>query len=126
MSLTLKMVEKDIQATKDHLIYLDNIKKEFLSRKFYTCPHCSKKTQIKKLLYFKNNYYVNPYSCNGGGYWQRAGVDYILCNKCTYVERIAGPKNQYLTTLASNFKAILDSYDHEFQKALDKYNNDNK
>ena len=47
------------------------------------CTHCHKGTQISKLVYYQPMYYVAPYSCTGGDYWEEYKDESLwVCPKC--------------------------------------------
>ncbi len=51
------------------------------------CPHCKKRTQIKKLTVVDSHHYVRPYSCTGGDYWSFSNEYYVICPKCDSANR---------------------------------------
>ncbi len=71
--------EKDIAADIEMLtIESEKIK----SNKTWLCPHCNKRTQIKKLTIVDAYHYIRPYSCTGGDYWTFSNEYYVVCTKC--------------------------------------------
>lgn len=48
---------------------------------FVTCTHCKQKTKVRSITVIQTHWYVQPYSCNGGDYWN-AGERQYNCPKC--------------------------------------------
>ncbi len=71
--------EKEICADMEQLtIEREKIK----TNKTWLCPHCNKRTQIKKLTIIDAYHYIRPYSCTGGDYWSFSNEYYVVCIKC--------------------------------------------
>lgn len=121
---TLKNVETSIKQCEDTLRALKESRDQLLSNKMYTCPHCNKKSQIKKLFYFEDYFYVPPYGCTGGDYHKSSGDDFVLCNKCNKVGRLYFSKNEKLKKFKYSFEDVLKTYNHKFDEALEKYKNE--
>lgn len=71
--------EKEIIASIEALkLEREKIK----SNKTLACPHCNKRTQLKKLTVVNAYHYIRPYSCTGGDYWTFSNEYYVVCSKC--------------------------------------------
>lgn len=77
---------------------------------------CGKKTSIKNLVYIRTHWYVSPYGCTGGDYWNE-GEGQFVCPKCNHRNRLTdawGEKGrEKLSKLQWQFKSITDSYDRD-------------
>lgn len=51
-------------------------------RKLVTCAKCKKRTTVGKLIIFNEEWYVSPYGCTGGDYWNTSKRYEFFCPKC--------------------------------------------
>ncbi len=93
--MKLEEIEKRLEKVELERQGLRAEQAEALGRKFVTCTTnvaykgdgCGKKSQIRNLVYIQTHYYVSPYSCSGGDYWNE-GEGQFDCPKCGYRNRL--------------------------------------
>lgn len=96
---------KELSAEQDTLHdQLDEIK----ARKTLKCQKCGKRTQVKKLTLIQTHWYVRPYGCTGGDYWNE-GEKQFDCPKCGFRNRDYFDKK--IKKLARYFKKTVDECD---------------
>lgn len=92
------MTEKQIrEKITEHLSAVCALREELdhrARRKRLRCGFCGKSHQVSKLTLIQTHYYVRPYSCTGGDYWNMGEKQYE-CPSCG--ERMRDPgDNEYL------------------------------
>lgn len=75
----------------------------------YNFKHCGRKFRIGVLQYIQNEWYVEPYSCTGGDYWNTGSV-YTICPNCGSKILIT---DQYLLDRPNLFKEKLYERNNE-------------
>ena len=81
---------------------------------------CGRLSAIHTIEYIRTHWYVRPYSCTGGDYWNE-GEGQFICPKCGYRNRLIcsgvgekivmdDPKRSGLQELQYQFKSIKDEY----------------
>ena len=60
---------------------------ETKGRRQVTCPNCKKRTPVNQATIIIPHYYVAPYSCTGGAYWDRMNEYQFYCEKCDSFHR---------------------------------------
>lgn len=78
----LEQVEKKIERTKVTLKNLLQKKDEILSHTKVQCGHCGSQHEIRDLEFIQTHYYVRPYSCSGGDYWNEDDEGISECLYC--------------------------------------------
>ena len=78
-------IDKQIAALQER-------KRKMRNRRIWKCECCGKGTILRKLHLRIMQYYVRPYSCNGGDYWTTGdNPEYnIVCPKCRARIRVYG------------------------------------
>jgi hypothetical protein len=75
---------------------------------------CGKKTAIKNIVYIRTHWYVSPYGCTGGDYWNE-GEGQFICPKCGNRNRLTdswGEKGrEKLSKYQRQFKSIVEEHD---------------
>lgn len=83
-------------------------------RKFWVCPGCQQRTQVRLLDLVVRLYYVEPFSCTGGDYWTRGDKPtfYVTCPKCDKEMRLYHGvyKTIPYESLTPHGKAIHDAW----------------
>ncbi len=91
--MKLEEIEKRLEVVETQRQELRAAQAEALSRKYVTCTNncygkgCGKKSRIGNLVYIQTHYYVSPYSCSGGDYWNE-GEGQFDCPKCGHRNRM--------------------------------------
>lgn len=59
-------------------------KMDIIRRYYILCATCGVKSRLSRWVFIQDQYYVQPYSCNGGAYWKNYATQncHILCPKC--------------------------------------------
>jgi len=70
---------------------------------------CGKKLAISRLTYIQTHWYVAPYSCTGGDYWN-SGEGQFFCPECKKLNRLY--ERPDVVELKHSFGAIKDAYEH--------------
>lgn len=115
-SLTFPTIE-DLKRKKTELIdqasVLNDQIKELTKKQYFVCPErdCGHKTPIGELAYIQTHWYVHPYSCSGGDYYNE-GHGVIKCPKCGEGTQLTG-KFKYLADHKSLFKEVIKQYDRD-------------
>lgn len=69
---------------------------------------CGGWNRVEDTVYIQTHWYVEPYSCTGGGYW-RTGEGQAICNHCGKRIRLyAAPE---IAELKPHFLKVEDEYD---------------
>jgi hypothetical protein len=71
---------------------------------------CGKRLQVGKLTYIQTHWYVRPYSCNDGDYWNR-GEGQFDCPNCGHRNRLPVMKYDHFEYSRSWFATIVNSHD---------------
>ncbi len=82
-----KMITEKFKSKREREIAIElkdlkNEQEQIRNNKTLCCPHCEKRTQIKKLTIVDAHHYIRPYSCTGGDYWTFSDEYYVICPKC--------------------------------------------
>lgn len=81
---------------------------------------CGKLLAVHTIQYIQTHWYVSPYSCTGGDYWNEGEGDFI-CPKCSYRNRLrwsgvgrncveADPKRVRFENMQNQFHSIIEEY----------------
>lgn len=81
-----------------------------LARKRLLCHHCGKRSTVGKTTYVQTRFYIAPYSCTGGDYWQ-AGEGRFVCLHCGYENRLWPEARQWIAELKDLFAKVEDVYE---------------
>lgn len=68
---------------------------------------CGAELKISELEYIQTHWYVGPYSCTGGDYWNE-GEGKFRCPKCGYLNRLY--QRPEVEKLKRFFKSVKDTY----------------
>ena len=79
---------------------------------------CGKKSQIGKLIYIATYWYIQPYSCSEGDYWQE-GEGQFDCPHCGHRNRLYEQPD--IQALKHRFAKVVTSHDgHNHPPKIDK------
>lgn len=73
-----------------------------------TSKGCGAELRVGALVYLQTHWYVEPFSCTGGDYWN-AGEGQFICPKCGAKNRLY--ERPEVEKLKRYFKAVEDKYD---------------
>ncbi len=127
--MNLRAIEREIEYAEDTIRQLRNKKERALSGKMFRCVACKGIHKIKTCTAIQTHWYVQPYSCTGGDYWNE-GEMYILCpetgigNRVLFLDdsKIPYEKRQdYDWNIEKQFKRI---YKPLFKEVIDTYRDD--
>lgn len=113
----MSTIEKQIEDAEEVLKQLHIKLKHARANKSFVCVVCNGKHKIKDCVGVQTHWYVNPYSCSSGDYWEE-GEMYIVCpttpgvaNRVLF-SNIGVPhekRKQYIWDVESQFKLIYSS-----------------
>jgi hypothetical protein len=77
-------IERRIEKLEQEIIDLQNKKLEIIKAAYITCKKCNKKSRLGSWSFIQNMWYVPPYSCTGGDYWNNHETKtcHLVCPKC--------------------------------------------
>jgi hypothetical protein len=70
------------QSIDAQIAALQTQKEILRSRRMWTCPCCSRRTAITKLIAVRQYWYEEPHGCTGGDNWWPSDDYHVWCNKC--------------------------------------------
>ncbi len=111
--MRLEEIEKKLEKVELTRKELKAEQAKALGRRQITCTTnhgdggCGARFQIGSLTYIQAHYYVSPYGCAGGDYWNQkeGGFD---CPKCGYRNRLYTYDRNEFQELKRYFKEIVD------------------
>jgi hypothetical protein len=114
--LAIKAVEKKIVKKRVEVARLESTKKALLSNLKIQClgwtvgakDGCKRWLDVKTLVYIQTHWYTEPFSCNGGDYWNQ-GEGQFMCPKCGAKNRLF--ERPQVAALSSFFKETKEVYD---------------
>ena len=108
VSDALKTLEKRKQSLLKSLKAVDDKIATEQSKIVINCTSCHKQHPIGELVYIQTHWYVQPYSCTGGDYWN-VGEGQFKCPSCGFLNRLYN-REEY-EALKYRFKEIVKTYD---------------
>lgn len=85
--------------------------REAIGNSFLVCRSCKKKSKVSTITLIQSHWYVTPYSCNGGDYWNTGEKQYN-CPKCGHRNRDYNhPEFKEASRCEDAFAHKVDSYD---------------
>lgn len=85
------VLERQLEEAKENVKKLQKKLDAQKSNRKISCANCNEKHKIKDIDLIDVQYYVEPYSCAGGGYWNHSEYNFI-CPSCKI-------RNRFLTHL---------------------------
>lgn len=104
----LKSLEKKKQSLLKSLRNIEQKIEVEQSKILIDCTSCHAQHAISDLVYIQTHWYVQPYSCTGGDYWNE-GEGNFKCPSCGYVNRTY--KREEYEKLKYRFKEITKTYE---------------
>jgi Fe2+ or Zn2+ uptake regulation protein len=89
------MSRKRIKELKTKLSSIVEELNEKQSNLYFICKKCNKRFKYKNLNIFIQEWYVEPFSCTGGDYWETSKDIEIMCPNCDTVTEIDRDHNDY-------------------------------
>jgi hypothetical protein len=92
-------------------------------KKMLPCVACNKKCLIANVTLYQTHWYVEPYSCNGGDYWNKGECQFV-CHHCNVLNRLLYSQEYDYSKMmyVSKVNDIFESqYMEEFRKIIDTY-----
>jgi putative transposon-encoded protein len=112
--MNLKAIEREIEYAEDTIRRARDKKANILSGKMFRCVACKGNHKIKTCTAVQTHYYVAPYGCSGGDYWNDNDI-WILCpktkigNRALFLNKYDVPyekRTEYKWNIEAQFKRI--------------------
>lgn len=87
------IIDKCIENAQKTLKNFNTIRENILSSSELECRGnchgrgCGHRTKLKDITYIATNYYISPYGCTGGDYWNEGEGNWI-CPNCNHRNRL--------------------------------------
>ncbi len=109
--ITSRLSERETELTKLITVKCGNYNIRD-GTKYYFVPQggCEKEFPIGELEYIRTHWYTEPYSCNGGDYWNE-GEGQFICPECGLKNRFIDEERKFLKTKQYQFKSIRDTHE---------------
>ena len=104
-----RQLNEEIEQAEKEIDALQNRIKELKGKFKYKCPNCKKMSMLKKTDSVQHHFYVEPYGCTGGDYWNTAGVSWT-CPKCESKLRPSYGERDEWQSISSYFKSKTDEH----------------
>ena len=113
-------LDEKIKQLENELNLLKDQKLEKEKNKIIKCGACKKGSKIRNLEFINAHYYVPPYGCTGGDYWNTDDSNSgFICVKCNIRNRLL-PKH-LIALKYSHFKSIKEEYESEIKEPWVNY-----
>lgn len=96
----VEAAEKALKAAVDKL-------EAALKETLLECRKCKWRFEVKTATYIQTHWYVEPYSCTGGAYWNQ-GEGQVECPSCGNINRVYNAPE--IVALKLHFKNIKDTH----------------
>lgn len=106
-SKILEQLQQDLAAKQKQVEKIQQSINELLKKTQVTCKGCGVTHEINQLTYIQSHWYVHPYSCTGGDYWNQ-GEGGWRCPLCRTHHRLY--KNPEIEALKRFFKDVENEY----------------
>lgn len=107
---SVAQIEQEIQAATALITNLKKELNETIAQDYVVCRKCEMGSKLKETVYIQTHWYVRPYSCTGGDYWN-SGEGQFLCPKCNTRNRLLSDAAKVYEKMAHCFKEIRHDYD---------------
>ena len=84
------------------------------------CASCKKDNKISDLILYQTHWYVYPFSCYGGDYWN-VGEGQVICSFCKVVNRLLFEDEDGQSVSKTETKFYKEA---KFKDKTNTYNND--
>lgn len=112
----MENLKTNIKNIKKYLKTLEDTLETKRGNRMILCASCKKKHRIKNLAAIQTHWYVEPYGCTGGAYWNEGELQFI-CPTTNVINRILF-FNDRDTKYAEKFRYL---YKHLFKFTASTY-----
>jgi hypothetical protein len=125
-SIKVKQLNAEVAELEQEMKALEKKRDELLGRTLVQCINsrygkgCGKKHRICNLVYIRTHWYVQPYGCTGGDYWNE-GEGNFICPACQHRNTLVDWHGrdpvigrEKLSGLKYQFKSIVDEHERDY------------
>jgi DNA-directed RNA polymerase subunit RPC12/RpoP len=85
--MTEREIRRKLAALGEEVVGLKTQLDKAMRRKRIECSACGARSVVSSLTYIQTHWYVEPYSCTGGDYWNE-GEGQFDCPRCGHRNRL--------------------------------------
>lgn len=117
----LQQIEVFIEGHQAEIKNLNEKRDRAIQGHLIKCGHCGKMSKLGSWVFIWGHWYVEPWGCTGGDYWNADSVDnhcstsYIRCSKCGEESRLyhyGEERRNFFMSHKYLFREVEDRHEH--------------